>query len=170
MAAVQVEDLRRFKGKEEERGVIGNRRDIKRVVRTESVRIIAANQSRERIPLSARRRIQDLHGSISGYVLPDGFFFLWRKRTTLREYADIDSIFIQPVLRHDYKVRRRVWNSELVKRIHGNGDDTQCFTRLAELPTRDGENAVPLEMVEIFTERLGSVEIVLAQSECAGSS
>ena len=45
---------------------------------------------------------------------------------------------------------------------HRHGDHTQRLARMPELPARDGDHSIGLEMVEIFAERFHRIQIVLA--------
>ena len=179
-ALVQAaEYLLRLQGEEEERRVVGDRRNIERIVRGEGPRILAANQLGER--RMCHPGIGSGHGQIKHVQVQ--IRFAWRfaldvvqhrlllfqgEGRLLGQHQHRTSVHVQRAVADHDEILRAVRYAELTQRFHRLRDHAQGLARLGELPARDGDHAVRLQVLEVFAEGLDRVQIVFAKGEGSG--
>ena len=66
---------------------------------------------------------------------------------------------------YDYEVPADVIDAHPMKHPNALRDDPQCLPWSTEFPTRDGEESVRLQVVEVLAKGLDGIKIVLTQGE-----
>src|SRR5258708_22184134 len=79
-----------------------------------------------------------------------------------RQHQHWASVFIKSAVRDDDEVLPRISHAIQVQRFHRLSDYTQSLAWPLELPARDGNHAVGLQVVEVFAKCVDSIEIVFA--------
>ncbi len=162
------ENLPGLQREEEERSVVGDRRDVVGIAARKGVGIVARDQIGERILPGLRRQIERVEFRVVIEMRDHRRLFRRSERSFLGQHDDRDAVCIELALRGDDEIAGGIGHAQAMQRFHGHRDHAQSFARMAEFPAGDGDHSVGLEVIEIFAERLDGIEIVFAEGERAG--
>src|SRR5215471_14394993 len=169
-STVTAENLPVPQREKKEWRVVAHRRDVVGVGASERVRSVAGNQIRKWIGACLGGQVKGFELRILAEVLGDGRLFVGGEGRLFRQHDHGDAILVERAFGSDDEVARRAGDAQPVQGFHGEGDDAQGFPRMVELPARDGDHSVGLEVLEILAEGLDGVQIVFAQGKGSGCS